>query len=99
MFLLHDRYIGSSLLYGLYAVFALLILFRFRQQVLALGGGSFLLAVVLLGLSVLLDLLQELIPVPYTTLQLYEEGAKFLGIACWLSFWWQASAGAAKLKA
>jgi len=99
MFLLHDRYIGSMFLYGLYALFALLILFRFRQPVIALGGGGFLLAVVLLGLSVLIDLLQDLIPVPYTTLQLYEEGAKFLGIAAWLSFWWQASAAAAKLKA
>jgi hypothetical protein len=39
MFLLHDRYIGSSFLYSLYATFALLILFRFRAQVQALGGG------------------------------------------------------------
>jgi len=55
MFLLHDRYIGSSFLYSLYAIFALLILFRFRAQVQALGGGSFLLAVVLIGLSVVTD--------------------------------------------
>lgn len=99
MFLLHDRYIGSGLLYGLYAVFALLILFRFRTQVESLGGGSFLLAVLLLGLSVLIDLLQEVIPVPYSTLQLVEEGAKFLGIATWLAFWWQAGAASVKLKA
>jgi hypothetical protein len=39
MFLLHDRYIGSSFLYSLYATFALSILFRFRAQVQALGGG------------------------------------------------------------
>ena len=99
MFLLHDRYIGSTFLYSLYAIFALLILFRFRPQVRALGGGSFLLAVVFLGASVVIDQLQEVIPVPYTTLQLFEEGAKFLGIATWLAFWWQAAAGAAKLKA
>lgn len=99
MFLLHDRYIGSTFLYSLYAVFALLILFRFRRQVQALGGGSFLLAVVLLGLSVVIDQLQDLIPVPYARLQLVEEGAKFLGIATWLAFWSQASAGAGKLKA
>ena len=98
MFLLHDRYIGSSFLYSLYAIFALLILFRFRAQVQALGGGSFLLAVVLLGLSVITDQLQELIPIDYATLQLFEEGAKFLGIAAWLAFWWQATAGAGKLK-
>ncbi|WP_438982485.1 oxidoreductase [Vulcanococcus sp.] len=98
MFLLHDRYIGSTFLYSLYAIFALLILFRFRSQVNALAGGSFLLAVVLLGLSVIIDQLQEVIPVPYSTLQLFEEGAKFLGIATWLAFWWQAGAGAGKLK-
>ena len=99
MFLLHDRYIGSTFLYSLYAVFALLILFRFRRQVQALGGGSFLLAVVLLGSSVVIDQLQDLIPVPYARLQLVEEGAKFLGIAIWLAFWSQAAAGAGKLKA
>lgn len=99
MFLLHDRYIGSTFLYSLYAVFALLILFRFRRQVQALGGGSFLLAVVLLGLSVVIDQLQDVIPVPYARLQLVEEGSKFLGIATWLAFWSQASAGAGKLKA
>ena len=99
MFLLHDRYIGSGFLYSLYAVFALLILLRFRSQVQTLGGGSFLLAVVLLGLSVIIDQLQELIPVDYSTLQLFEEGAKFLGIATWLAFWWQATGGAGKLKA
>lgn len=99
MLLLHDRYIGSGFLYSLYAVFALLILLRFRSQVQTLGGGSFLLAVVLLGLSVIIDQLQELIPVDYSTLQLFEEGAKFLGIATWLAFWWQATAGAGKLKA
>ena len=82
----------------MYAIFALLILFRFRAQVQALGGGSFLLAVVLLGLSVIIDQLQEVIPVDYSTLQLFEEGAKFLGIATWLAFWWQATAGAGKLK-
>ena len=98
MFLLHDRYIGSGFLYSLYAIFALLILFRFRAQVQALGGGSFLLAVALLGLSVIIDQLQEVIPVDYSTLQLSEEGAKFLGIATWLAFWWQATASAGKLK-
>jgi len=98
MFLLHDRYIGSGFLYSLYVIFALLILFRFRAQVQVLGGGSFLLAVVLLGLSVIIDQLQEVIPVDYSTLQLFEEGAKFLGIAAWLAFWWQATAGAGKLK-
>lgn len=75
MFLLHVRCIGSTFLYSLHAVFALLILFRFRRQV------------------------QDLSPVPYARLQPDEEGAKFLGIATWLAFGPQASAGAGKLKA
>ena len=99
MLLLHDRYIGSTFLYGLYAVFALAILFRFRSQVVKLGGGTFLLAVVLLGLSVIIDKTQEQIPIPYDSLQLIEEGAKFLGIATWLAFWVQAAARAALPKA
>lgn len=99
MFLLHDRYIGATSLYILYTLFTLLILVRFRSQVVQLGGGSFLLAVGLLGLSVLIDQFQEVIPISYGILQLVEEGAKFLGIACWLAFWWLASAAAGKLRA
>jgi len=92
MFLLHDRYIGSSFLYSLYAISALLILFRFRRDVQAIGGGSFVLSVVFLGLSLLVDQLQDAIAIPYSQLQLIEEGFKFLGIATWLAFWCQAAA-------
>ncbi|MEB3331563.1 MAG: oxidoreductase [Synechococcaceae cyanobacterium] len=98
MFLLHDLYISQHVLYAVYAVFAVLILFRFRPYVVALGGPMFLVAVALLGLSVLADALQEVLPFPYATVQIVEEGAKFLGSAAWLFFWWQASAGAAKLR-
>lgn len=98
MFLLHDLYISQHFLYAVYAVFAILILFRYRPIVVALGGPVFLAAVALLGFSVLCDELQEVLPFPYQTVQIFEEGAKFLGGAAWLFFWWQASAGAAKLK-
>ena len=47
----------------------------------------FLVSVVLLGLSVLTDALQGLWPNSYETVQIFEEGFKFLGIAAWLSFW------------
>lgn len=93
MFLLHDKYIGPTMLYILYAIFALLILFRFRDLVFRIGGVSFLVAVALLGGSIILDQLQELMPVAYyLTLQLFEEGFKFVGIASWLYFWWLAAA-------
>ena len=51
------------------------------------GGDTFLVSVVLLGLSVLTDALQGLWPNSYETVQIFEEGFKFLGIAAWLSFW------------
>lgn len=98
MFLLHDKYIGADFLYITYAIFALLILFRYRDLVVWLGGPTFLAAVALLGGSVVLDKIQNLLPWRYADVQLVEEGIKFLGIACWLCFWWQASAAAAKLK-
>lgn len=87
MFLVHDRYLGEAFLYVTYAVFTGLLLFRFRGSLRRFGGDSFLLAVVLLGASVLTDALQGLWPDSYETVQIVEEGFKFLGIAAWLSFW------------
>ena len=95
MFLLHDRYIGQTLLYVVYAIFAFLIAFKFRDQLLENGGEIFILAANLLALSVLTDKFQheisDIIPIKYGILQLFEEGAKFLGITSWLYFWWSAS--------
>ena len=87
MFLVHDRYLGEAFLYVTYAVFTGLLLFRFRGSLRRFGGDSFLLAGVLLGASVLTDALQGLWPDSYETVQIVEEGFKFLGIAAWLSFW------------
>ena len=87
MFLVHDRYLGEAFLYVTYAVFTGLLLFRFRGALRRFGGDAFVLAVVLLGASVLTDALQGLWPDSYETVQIVEEGFKFLGIAAWLSFW------------
>ena len=87
MFLVHDRYLGEAFLYITYAFFTGLLLFRFRGPLRRFGGGTFLVSVVLLGLSVLTDALQGLWPNSYETVQIFEEGFKFLGIAAWLSFW------------
>jgi len=95
MFLLHDRYIGQTFLYLLYMVFAALIATRYRRQLMASRGELFLLAVALLGASIGIDLFQPNEvdqPLAYKTYQLLEEGAKFLGIATWVHYWWQASA-------
>jgi hypothetical protein len=97
-FLLHDRYIGPTFLYLLYAALALTILVRFRDLLGQAGAGLFLAAAVFLGLSVGIDVVQDVLPLAYTQSQILEEGAKFVGIACWSAFWWRASATAAKLK-
>jgi len=91
MFLLHDRYIGQTFLYVVYMVFAALIAMRYRRQLMASRGELFLLAVALLGASIGIDQFQRDLPFKYKTVQLVEEGAKFLGIATWVLYWWQAS--------
>lgn len=95
MFLLHDRYIGQTFLYVVYAIFAFLIVFKFRDQLLKNGGETFILAATLLAFSVLTDKFQrdiaDIMPIKYETIQLFEEGVKFLGITTWLYFWWSAS--------
>lgn len=100
LFLLHDRHVlgheGSY--YILYAVLVLFILVRFRKLILQADGLAFLAAALFLGLSVLSDIFQESLPVDYATVQLFEEGFKFIGIACWLAFWWQASLRGATLN-
>lgn len=98
-FLLHDRYIGPTFLYLLYAVLAVTLLLRYRDLLGQAGALMFLAAAVFLGASVGIDELQEVLPnAYYSRSQIVEEGAKFIGIACWCAFWWQASATAAKLK-
>ena len=92
MFLLHDRYIGQTFLYVVYVLFAALIATRYRRQLMASRGELFLLAVALLGASICIDQFQRDLPFKYETVQLVEEGAKFLGIATWVLYWWQASA-------
>ena len=87
MFLVHDRYLGEAFLYVTYAFFTGLLLFKFRGPLQRFAGDTFLLAVILLGTSVLTDALQGVFPFSYETVQVVEEGAKFLGIAAWLAFW------------
>ena len=86
-FLVHDRYLGEAFLYVTYAFFTGLLLFKFRGLLHRFAGDTFLLAVVLLGTSVLTDALQGVLPFSYATVQIVEEGAKFLGITAWMAFW------------
>ena len=91
MFLVHDRYLGEAFLYITYAFFTGLLLFKFRAPLQRFAGDTFLLSVLLLGASVFTDALQEdlmqIFSASYETIQVFEEGFKFLGIAAWLAFW------------
>jgi hypothetical protein len=98
--LLHDHYIGPNFFYPLYAVLAIFILVRYHDLLVDSGAGlSFLVACFFLGSSILVDKADKVLPLTYVPMQLLEEGLQFIGIACWLLFWWQASAFAAKLRA
>lgn len=85
-FLIHDRYIAQEICFFTYAVCALLLLFRHHKKIIEIDGFSFILAGLLLGLSILTDLIQYYLPYPYSYIQVFEEGFKFTGAASWLYF-------------
>lgn len=85
-FLIHDRYVSENLCFLAYAVFAGALLRRHYQLIEEVEGFAFLLAGLLLALSILTDLTQNRIPLPYYIIQVYEEGFKFIGGAVWLYF-------------
>ena len=91
-FLLHDKYIGADFLYITYSIMGLYILIKFRKLILYVDFLSFIISVILLSLSIAFDkAFQEIFPNNYINIQLYEEGFKFVGIICWMNFWWKAS--------
>ncbi len=85
-FMLHDRYVDQNLCYLMYAFFAGTLLVRHHKEILEIDGFSFLLAGLLLALSIFTDLIQEHIPLKYAYVQVFEEGFKFVGAATWLYF-------------
>ncbi len=96
LFLLHDRHVGEYFIYCTYSFLALLLILRFYKLILRSDPIAFLLSIFFLGLSVVVDSLHGHLLISYQTTQLYEEGFKFVGIACWLFFWWKASFRALK---
>ena len=91
-FLLHDKYIGPDFLYITYSIIGLYILIKFRKIIININFLPFIIAVFFLSLSILFDrYIQEIFRENYTNIQLFEEGFKFIGIVCWMNFWWQAS--------
>ncbi|MRU16667.1 hypothetical protein FDP25_14595 [Roseovarius sp. A21] len=85
-FLIHDRYIAEGIIIPLYAIFVIYLLVRHRGTILSVDGFAFFLAGGLLFMSVLVDAVQELMPVSYGLSQTFEEGFKFMDGAAWLYF-------------
>ena len=91
-FLLHDKYIGPDFLYITYSTIGIYILIKYRQTILNIDFLPFIIAVFSLSLSIIFDrYIQEIFPKNYINIQLFEEGFKFIGIACWMTFWCKAS--------
>lgn len=82
-FMIHDRYVNQNISYFAYAFCAGIILVRHFKKIMEIDGFSFLLAGLLLALSILTDLTQSYISLRYTyvQVQVIEEGFKFIGAA------------------
>lgn len=85
-FLIHDRYITEGILIPLYAIFVGYLLKRFHKMIFKIDGFAFMIAGTLLAMSVLVDAVQEILPISYGASQALEEGFKFVGAAAWLYF-------------
>lgn len=85
-FLIHDRYIDQKICFLVYAIFAGALLVRHYKLILEQEGFAFLLAGSFLALSIVTDLIQSRIPLPYDYVQIFEEGFKFIGAATLLYF-------------
>ena len=97
LFLLHDRYIGPDFLNLTYLAISIFLLVRFRRILKIIGLFNLLISILFLGLSVFFDgVIQQIFNQNYEFTQLFEEGFKFIGIACWLNFWCKASSNALK---
>ena len=85
-FLIHDRYITEGILIPAYALFLAYLVKRYWSKIAEIDGCAFLTAGGMLFLSVVVDAVQEILPIPYGASQALEEGFKFLGAAAWAYF-------------
>lgn len=91
-FLIHDRFIAEGIMVPFYALFVLMLLKRHRAEIFSVGGFAFVGAGSFLAMSIVVDAVQEILPIPYDYSQALEEGFKFMGGATWLYFCFRAAA-------
>ncbi len=85
-FLIHDRYITEGILLPIYAIFILTVARRYWSLISEIDKPAFLTTGALLGGSILVDIVQENLPISYGASQVLEEGFKFVGAAAWMYF-------------
>lgn len=85
-FLIHDRYLTEAVLIPAYALFLAYLLKRFWPRIVEIDALAVLTAGGMLFASVVVDAVQENLPIPYGASQVLEEGFKFLGAAAWAYF-------------
>ena len=96
-FLLHDRYVGPDFMNLTYLSISIFLLVRFRKLLKKIGLLNLIVSILFLGLSVFFDgVIQQIFNQSYELTQFFEEGFKFIGIACWLNFWCKTSSNALK---
>ena len=86
LFMIHDFYIRQRYCFLTYALYATFMVIRHHKLIIKIEAVAFTLMVLFFGMSVFVDVIQLLIPMPYEYTQVLEEGFKFIGMASWLYF-------------
>lgn len=85
-FMIHDRYLHELICYLGYAILLVMLLARHYKKILEIDAFAFLSAGALLAMSIVTDVTQGYNPFYYDTVQIVEEGFKFVGASIWLRF-------------
>jgi hypothetical protein len=86
LFMIHDFYIRQRYCFLTYALYTGFMVIRHHKLIIKIEAVAFTLMVFFFSMSVFVDVIQLLIPMPYEYTQVLEEGFKFTGMASWLYF-------------
>jgi hypothetical protein len=86
LFMIHDRFIAEGIMVPLYIYLLWRLLRHHGATVMGIEKTAFLATAGFLAGSVMVDAVQEILPISYSASQIIEEGCKFLGGASWLYF-------------
>ena len=87
LLMLHEYFFKEEIIYLAYIFLILFILKNWFNEICNIDIYSFITSIICLGSSLFIDFIQYKIDIDYATLQIIEEGFKFVGIFSWLCFW------------